>query len=230
VPARRRSGIAVPAVLLATLAPVLLSGCTGAAEPAPAAGRDAAPHVIAPGRPGEPARTLSAEEAEEAVVAGRRAGEANAADVAFVRMMIDHHEQALVMADLAARHAGDGAVRRMAERIAAAQGPEIEAMRAWLARHSEPGGDSGGHRHRQHGAAGDDAPGMATAAQLDALRAARGDAFDGRFLDLMIAHHQGAVAMATDVISGGADTTVKELATDLIAVQTAEIARMRRLS
>lgn len=72
-------------------------------------------------------------------------------------------------------------------------------------------------------------PGMATDERLDALRAARGPAFDTLFLKLMITHHDGAVTMATEVLSEGNDTLVEEMANDVVAQQTAEIHRMREL-
>ncbi|WP_346771595.1 DUF305 domain-containing protein [Actinacidiphila oryziradicis] len=49
------------------------------------------------------------------------------------------------------------------------------------------------------------------------------------FLKLMITHQQGAVTMATDVLSAGNDIQVGEWATEVTAQQTSEIARMRGL-
>nr|WP_277033810.1 DUF305 domain-containing protein [Actinacidiphila oryziradicis] len=59
--------------------------------------------------------------------------------------------------------------------------------------------------------------------------AARGAAFERLFLKLMITHQQGAVTMATDVLSAGNDIQVGEWATEVTAQQTSEIARMRGL-
>lgn len=73
-------------------------------------------------------------------------------------------------------------------------------------------------------------PGMATAGQLEKLRAAKGTAFDQLFLKLMITHHQGAITMATDVLSEGNNVQVEEMAGDVVAQQTTEISRMRALS
>jgi uncharacterized protein (DUF305 family) len=72
-------------------------------------------------------------------------------------------------------------------------------------------------------------PGMATDEQLAALRKADGAAFDRLFLTLMITHHQGAVTMATEVLSGGRNVQVEEWANEVIAQQTSEIRRMRAL-
>lgn len=174
--------------------------------------------VVAPGKPGEPARTLSPSQAvKEAGV-----DTPNSADVRYVRQMIQHHGQALEMTALVPARSRSAVVRRLAERITAAQQPEIGAMEGWLTRHGRSG-QSGEH---DHGAM----PGMATAGQLEALGAAKGEAFDQSFLKLMITHHQGAITMATEVLSEGNNVQVEEMAGDVVAQQTTEIDRMRALA
>ncbi|RNG26088.1 DUF305 domain-containing protein [Streptomyces botrytidirepellens] len=198
-----------------------LTGCEADGDrPDAGKGKDGKPAVIAPGRPGEAAETLSAEEAA-------KAGDddsPNAADRRYVAMMIEHHQQALVMTDLAPDRARSAKVRRIAERIAAAQRPEIDAMRGW--QQTSGGGTADQHHHG--GTA--DMPGMATPKQLDALRAAEGADFDALFLKLMIAHHRGAVSMATDVLGRGNNVRVEEMANEVIAQQSSEIRRMQRVT
>ncbi len=214
---RRRFPTAATAAALVLIA---VAGCTD--DPAPADGTaDGTPQVIAPGRPGEDADTLSREEAREA---GGEGAEPTASDFAFMRMMVEHHEQAVEMTDLAARHADDERVRRLSERIAAAQGPEIEAMNAWLTRHA------GHEADRGHGAHGPEAmPGMASREEMAELTAARGEEFDALFLDLMVRHHEGGVSMAADALAGAGDVTVEQLANDIVSTQTVEIERLREL-
>ncbi|MEW1720503.1 DUF305 domain-containing protein [Streptomyces sp. NPDC093109] len=171
--------------------------------------------MIAPGAPGEPAKTLSAEEAEKA----RPDNTPNSADFAYARMMIVHHGQALEMTDLVQKRADSDAVKRLSARIAAAQKPEIGAMEGWL----ESNGGAKEENGHQHGTM----PGMATEAQLTRLRAAKGTAFDELFLTLMITHHQGAVTMATDAISDGRNVQIADMAKDVIAQQSIEMDRMR---
>lgn len=205
---------AATVAMVVALTALTLGGCDSGTS---AAG--GAPSVVAPGKPGEAARTLSADEARKAVPKDTP----NSADVAYVRMMIEHHRQALVMTDLAAKHADASRVTGLARRIAAAQGPEIKAMQGWLKAHKKDGGHQE-HEH-DHGAM----PGMATKKQLDGLSDARGGKFDSLFLKLMITHHQGAVTMATDALSEGNNILVEEMANDVIAQQTSEISRMRSL-
>ncbi|MFF8289282.1 DUF305 domain-containing protein [Streptomyces sp. NPDC016309] len=217
----KRSSSVVAAVALTAV--LSLAGCEagppgGGAEPQPkAAGGGGGPVVVAPGGPGEPARTLSPEQARAAVPPDTP----NAADFAYAQMMIVHHGQALEMTALAAKQAASTQVKQVAARIAAAQEPEIGAMRGWLKNNGGPRPHSG----HDHGTM----PGMATEAQLTRLRQARGRAFDELFLELMITHHQGAVTMAAEVLAQGNAVQVEEMANDVIAQQTAEVDRMRAM-
>jgi len=56
----------------------------------------------------------------------------NAPDTEFAQLMIVHHEGALEMAALANTQASSEEVRSLADRIAAAHGPEIDTMAGWL--------------------------------------------------------------------------------------------------
>ncbi|MEU0899456.1 DUF305 domain-containing protein [Streptomyces massasporeus] len=211
--ASRASAVTTGLVALAVLA---AGGCDSGPDRKPAAADG--PAVIAPGEPGEANRTLSAEEA-----ADRRSenDSPNSADVSYVRMMIEHHAQALVMTELTPERAESKDVKRIAERIAAGQKPEIEAMKGWLKSYGKPL-KAGRHEHATM-------PGMATQAQLKKLRAADGKAFDHLFLTLMTTHHQGAITMATDVKGQGNNIRVEEMADEVIAQQTSEITRMRNM-
>jgi hypothetical protein len=60
-------------------------------------------------------------------------GTFNDADVAFARDMIPHHRQAIQMARLAEGQAADPRVLALADRIEAAQLPEIDTLSGWLA-------------------------------------------------------------------------------------------------
>lgn len=216
---RRSATLRSTALAAAAVAAVLVLGAcdAGSGDGASDGARDAGPGVVAPGRPGEPARTLSAEEAV------KEAGQdtANSADFRYAQMMIEHHGQALVMTGLVPERASADTVKRLADRISAGQKPEIGAMEGWLKR-------NGGDRHKEHHDH-TGMPGMATDAQIEELRAAEGKAFDKLFLELMITHHQGAITMATEALTEGNDVIVEEMASDVVAQQTVEINRMRGL-
>ncbi|MGA5160008.1 DUF305 domain-containing protein [Streptomyces pseudogriseolus] len=216
---RRVPRLSAVAAGLTALAVLGLVGCDSGGDDTRSAPASR-PSVIAPGAPGEENRTLSAEDAERE---RREDDTPNAADVSYARMMILHHTQALEMTGLAPGRAESPKVVKLAERIAAAQKPEIGAMKGWLRTHGKTEQDAGhGHDHAAM-------PGMATEAQLRQLRAAEGPAFDQLFLTLMITHHQGAVTMATDVKGQGNNIQIEEMADDTVAQQTSEINRMRDL-
>ncbi|GGS99450.1 lipoprotein [Streptomyces tanashiensis] len=209
---------AVVAVALSAVAVLALSACeSGPDKGAPQAGASTGPAVVAPGKPGEPARRISPEEAARLLPDESP----NGADFRYAQMMIAHHRQALTMTALAPDRASSPAVKKVAERISASQRPEIDAMEGWLKNNGGPR-EQGTHDHHSM-------PGMASEAQLKELRSAKGKAFDELFLKLMITHHEGAVTMAAEVLSEGNNVLVEEMANDVIAQQTSEINRMRSL-
>jgi len=154
------------------------------------------------------------------------------ADVYFMQGMIPHHAQALRMAALVPDRSERREIRVLAERMAVAQGDEIELMRQWLAdRDEEVPPANATHMRMNHGGMIHDMlmPGMLTEAQFEELEAARGDAFDRLFLTRMIEHHLGAISMVDDLFaSPGAaqEDFVFKFASDVYADQTTEIRHM----
>ncbi|MEU4079435.1 DUF305 domain-containing protein [Streptomyces venezuelae] len=212
---RRRRAVA--AAVLSALAVLALAACESEQDKGAPEAKSSTGTVVAPGKPGEPAKRISPEEAAKLLPDETP----NSADFTYVQMMVVHHRQALTMTALAPQRAASPQVKKVAERIAAAQKPEIDAMEGWLKNNGGPR-EQAGHDHHSM-------PGMATEAQLKELGAAKGEAFDELFLKLMVTHHEGAVTMAAEVLSEGNNVLVEEMANDVIAQQTAEIGRMRRL-
>jgi uncharacterized protein (DUF305 family) len=146
--------------------------------------------------------------------------------------MIGHHAQALEMTRLVPTRTTRPEMRLLAERIDVSQKDEINLMRHWLQSRGEQVPDPG-DPHAHHGA-GEMAlmPGMLTPEQLAELARASGPAFDRLFLQDMIRHHEGALAMVTDLFgtNGAAqESDTYRFASDVDADQRAEIARMRAL-
>jgi uncharacterized protein (DUF305 family) len=142
--------------------------------------------------------------------------------VEFIEMMIPHHSQAVEMGRLAHARGSDERVRRMAEVIQVSQDREISMMNEWLS--GAAGGGSGRDR-----ATGSTMPGLLTAAEMQALRTARREAFDMAYLRGMIRHHWGAVAMSEHALRSGLKRPVSAFATDTVITQRAEIIQMERL-
>ena len=148
----------------------------------------------------------------------------NAADVTFAQDMIAHHRSAIEMATTATSQADTQAVKDLASRISAAQGPELDQMTDWLNTWGEmvPGDSMAGMDHSSM-------PGMMTDEQMDQLTAATGADFDRMFLEMMTAHHQGAIDMARTEQADGSNPQAVALARSIETSQTAEVAEMAQL-
>jgi uncharacterized protein (DUF305 family) len=216
----------------------LRTACSGALAILTAAACASTPPAVAPQR-GMAADSIAALEALYRERAGEARSRYTQADVRFMTDMIGHHEQAVIMANLARTRAGGPAVQTLAARIRNGQLSEIELMQQWLRDRGLPVPavdaaatsltDHTGHAgHHAHAAM----PGMLTAAQMLELEQASGTDFDRLFLIRMIEHHRGAVVMVDALLEadGAAqDPAVFRLASDVHTDQTTEIARMQRL-
>lgn len=196
-----RRGTAVAAVGTAAL---VLAACGGSGD-------------SAAGHNGHTATSASAS-------ASASQGQHNAADTAFAQGMIPHHRQAVEMADLATSRAGSAEVKKLAEQIKKAQDPEIRTLSGWLTSWGEEVPAEGAMDHSAHGTGG-----MMTAEEMDQLEKASGKAFDTAFMEMMIKHHEGAVAMAKTEKTDGAFLDAKKMADAIITSQTAEITQMNNL-
>ncbi len=159
----------------------------------------------------------------------------SAADIAFAQLMIPHHEQAVEMADmaLAPKAAASPQVQALATQIKAAQAPEIEQLQGWLQQWGAPQQMASASTDADGGMDGMDMGGvtengMMTAEQMATLSAATDTAFDRQWLELMIAHHQGAITMAEQVKADSQNPQVIALANEIIKSQTAEIVVMKK--
>lgn len=158
----------------------------------------------------------------------------NHADTDFAQMMIVHHQGANEMADVAAKQATTKEVRTLAHQISDTQDPEIEKMTAWLVVWGEDTvltSDEG--TEEDHG--GIDHAGLliedlSQQEAMSDLEDRSGADFDKRFLELMTAHHQGAVEMAQAQLDQGQNQYALDLAQQIIVDQENEIERMTQMA
>lgn len=151
----------------------------------------------------------------------------SAVDVGFCQDMAVHHAQATLMAQLAL-DSGTPAVRAIARQILITQSEERGTLTGWLTTWRRPQLPSGppmswmpGHHHAM--------PGLATQPELDRLADARGQAFDTRFVRLMLRHHAGGIQMATAARERARLPEVRALAGAMVIHQTEENAVLRQL-
>lgn len=143
---------------------------------------------------------------------------ATTTDVTFLQEMLPHHQRAIEIATLAETHASDPRVRAFAQRIVGEQTPELQRMQQ--AATTITLDTTVGAAHAEH---------RVTDAQLAALAAATGPAFDRSFLQLSIASEQGAVAMSQPERHDGQVPVAVALANAINGAPTGEIPALQRL-
>ena len=183
--------------------------------------------IVQPGAPGEANRQLSAEEAVD-IAANRYSDD----DVRFMQGMILHHFQAVQMAALVEDRTSNSSLVEIAGRIDISQEDEIAFMQSWLRERGEDTPDPANDPHAMHRGGHHNMSGMATPEQMENLAVASATSFDALFLELMIAHHEGAVDMVDHLLSqrGSAyDPVLFDFVNDVRGEQRAEIRRMNAL-
>ncbi|MFE0751612.1 DUF305 domain-containing protein [Gordonia sp. NPDC058843] len=175
----------------------------------------------------EPATTTTGASQPVSSVSASASADHNEADVEFTSTMVGHHRQAVMMAELVEGRTDNAELIALASSIEKAQNSEItqmeERLESWGV---STDGLEDSHENMGHG--GHSAmPGMLDPDQMAALRDARGTEFDALWLEGMIRHHEGAIAMADAVLADGVDPATKALAQEVKRTQQAEIDQMK---
>lgn len=223
---RGRMGRSIVAALLVWLACASLAGAAGGAQEAtPAA---------------DPCQAPAAAVHEEAAHAHAEATPAAAVpfDLLFIDHMIPHHAAAVAMAEVALVHAEHPELEQLAHDIIRSQSAEIEQMGTWRGQWY-PGAaavpmDEMMAQMARLIAEVPDIPAMPAqimhmtmdpAAEVATLCLAP-PPFDLAFIELMIPHHQSAIAMATVARRQAEHPEVTQLAEAIIEAQMREIGQM----
>ena len=152
----------------------------------------------------------------------------NDQDLLFLRHMSIHHQQAVVMSSMVPARTDRDEFIRFARYVKRAQAAEIEVMESML----DIGADRG-LELPDHGPHGDPPmDGMLSTAEMDALAAASGAEFERSWLEGMIFHHEGGLAMAREqqrqqLENGRRPYVIDVLVEDILVEQRAEITKMR---
>jgi uncharacterized protein (DUF305 family) len=155
-----------------------------------------------------------------------RAPSEGSVDVGFLRDMIDHHEQAVLMSRLVlAKDDVDPVTRSFAEEVLIFQMREIGIMDTFLDQWGRARGDleRRAMTWMDMGVPVADMAGMQSPEALDALESASGADADQRFLTMMREHHRGGVHMAEHAAQHASTESVRELADRMARFQSAEI-------
>ena len=207
--------------ITATLAGLVLTATLAAC-----ADQGATPPAATTSPTGSTSATATESESASASASSEVSADHNDQDTTFAQMMIIHHEGAIEMSQLAIERAESPEVVAIAERIAEAQGPEIEEMTAWL---SAWGEDLSPDDHGGMDMGGMDMNGMSQEEMMTQLDGMSGADFDQAFLEAMIAHHEGAIGMSEQQLAEGQNPDALMLAEKIIADQQTEITEMQEM-
>jgi uncharacterized protein (DUF305 family) len=150
---------------------------------------------------------------------GSHSSELYGSDAMFLQMMIPHHQQAILLSEMAISTSKNSDILKLANQIKAAQTPEIAQMKSWL-KSAGLGEDPG---HSMHSMAG-----MLSDREIEQLKSASGTDFDTLFLRGMIAHHQGAVDMVA-MIENSKNSELKRFGKQIKTSQSKEIDLMNEI-
>jgi uncharacterized protein (DUF305 family) len=91
----------------------------------------------------------------------------------------------------------------------------------------ESGG--GGHSQMDHGQMGYGSMGMGSKDMARQMVMQNGKYSDKRFIDAMVPHHQGAIAMARVALKNAEHEQIKELSRNIVSTQQAEIEELKAI-
>ena len=157
--------------------------------------------------------------------------------VGFLHDMRAHHEQAVLMSMVFLGVEGEEpGLRTVARTIMQGQSVEVGRMIQLLRDGGQPEAGSPTSAMAWMDDMGADMsmtqaqmPGMATDEDILAMGNATGADADQQFAALMIAHHQGGIAMATDAAERAGSDEVRTMAAAIAHAQEAEIAEIQGL-
>jgi uncharacterized protein (DUF305 family) len=150
-------------------------------------------------------------------------------EVGFFQDMSTHHNQAIGMASIYLQHGTDPFLLQLASEILTYQSSEIGIMGEYLHRWGES--ESTPEIAMQW--MSDPKPreqmdGLATPAEMEQLKAARGTELDDLFTRLMIIHHAGGIHMADFAARFGHDEDAVRWAKGMADAQRSDIGEMNR--
>lgn len=134
-------------------------------------------------------------------------------DAQFIDSMIEHHTGAVVMAEDALENAERQEIKDLAQAIIRDQQREIEQMQTWREEWYPDLPPTGGM--------GMDMGDMTVGGDPS-------QPYDQRFITAMIAHHNGAIAMARDALDKAERPEIRQLAEAIIEAQEAEVAQLQQ--
>ena len=138
-------------------------------------------------------------------------------DRQFLDEMIPHHAMAITMVQMMISQSNHPELRDLGQRIITGQQQQIDQMEAWRQQWYP---DAPPLTDMMGGMMGNGGMSMMGGGMM------AGDRADHMFLRMMAPHHQRAIDLSEDALTNGQHPELTGLATDIIAVQSAEITEM----
>ena len=133
-------------------------------------------------------------------------------DAQFIDGMAEHHRGAIAMAQQVLKESQRLELRQMAQNIITTQQQEIDQMAVWRKQWYPDLAATGGI-------------GMDMGTMEMSPDASK--PFDQRFIEAMISHHNGAIAMAQEAQTKAEHPEIKQLGEAIIKAQEAEVTQMQ---
>lgn len=129
----------------------------------------------------------------------------------FIQSMIPHHQEAVDTSKLVVAHTQDVQLKTFAQNVITVQNKEITQMKKWLSEWYEESNPTSGNYTPMMGD----------------LTSLQGSELDRSYIEGMIEHHLGAIAMAQQVLKLNPRPEVTQMANDIINTQQAEVATLQ---
>lgn len=155
----------------------------------------------------------------------------DSAEAGFLRDMITHHNQAVEMAMIIHDRTDNPALKMLTTDMVLTQASQIGMMQGWLNVWgvAATGDDPAMTWMGSPVPAGQVMPGMADTGEVARLRTLPSTDAEVLFLQLMIRHHQGGVAMAEAIAQTTSQTQVRQLADSIVMGQQNEMDAMNEM-
>lgn len=141
-----------------------------------------------------------------------------AQDAAFATAMFDHRHQALQLVGLVAQHGERSDVLNLARDLQSSYDTQMDDLETMLTGWGKTPPHVEGHTDL-----GDEIPGLLTAPELSALRAAKPAEFEKQFLTVLAGHEKRATATAQKELQLGADPQATAYAKEVVQQTTAHL-------
>lgn len=158
---------------------------------------------------------------DESMMDMHKAKQTGNADYDFAAMMIPHHEGAIKMAGALAKESHSPALISFAKQVIAAQQKEIGVLKNFIqTADQQPSPKAEAFRKALNSSMEPMMEGMSKVTLTNNV--------DSDFVNLMIPHHQSAVAMAKAYLPFAGHTEIKKMADEIIKTQEAEISWLKK--